>query len=132
MSQAAFDSLVLRVATERRARGELDAAFLDAVAVVQGTGGLAQLVTSLQADGGLPGGLTGLTASLGGPDPHRGLASAVSRLAERDLSGQARVQLERARRHLALLEGLPATHAAAVTAELDQLAEDLVARRELP
>ena len=131
MSPPEFSDLVLAVASERRARGELDAAFLDAVAVVQGTGGLVQLVRSLQGDGGLPGVLSGLGETLQGPDPQRRVAAAVSRLAGRDASRQARVQLERARRHHGLLQGLPENHLEALGAEVDQLIEDLAGRREL-
>ncbi len=131
MSPPAFSRLVLQVASERRARGDLDAAFLDAVTVVQGTDGLVQLVTVLQAEGGLPGVLSGLTEALHGPDPQRRLASAVSRLAGRDDSRQARVQLERARRHLGLLQSLPEDQAVAVGEELAQLTDDLACAREL-
>ncbi|GEM_PF-3347832 len=131
MSATAFDGLVLRVAAERRQRGDLDAAFLDAVAVVQGTEGLARLVSWLHEQGGLPGVLAGLAERLDSGGGARAVTAAVALLADREAGQAQAVQLERARRHLGLLAGLPASRRSDVSAEVEQLAQDLVAGREL-
>ncbi len=130
MSDTAFEGLVLRVAAARRSRGDLDAAFLDAVAVVLGVDGLQRLVAWL-VDEGLPGVLVGLADLVALPDAGRRLSSAVARLADRDAARSCVLQLERARRHLGLLAGLGPAHASDLTAELAQLAADLAAGREV-
>jgi hypothetical protein len=128
MSSSDFARLVGRVAAERGRCGTLDADFLDAVGVVLGTGGLLRLVASLEQ---FPVFLATLDAdSLVDLSPRR-LASSVAALARREQADAAVIQLERARCHLSLLDGVPVGLGNDRAGELDQLAEDLIAGRSV-
>lgn len=129
---SAIETLALRVATDHAARGTLEAAWLDAAGVVLGTSGLHRLVSALRTQDALPGVLTGLVPCLDLPDAPRQLAAAVAAMGDPDLSKALTVQLERARRHLALAEHLAQERPEDAAAERDQLARDLLAGRELP
>ncbi len=126
-----FGDLVLRVASARAQRGELDASWLDASGLLLGLSGLRRLVQALHAGQALPGELAALAEADRASEGPRRLAALVGGLSDRELSRSNAVQLERARLHLELLAGLSPGRSQDVAEEVDQVVEDLVLGREL-